>query len=379
MRCTWKVLLKLSFLWTTTSGVGAEAETYDFGVFSKKLTKQEYQERFEKYAAANGRHCDSKVYPRFIAYLKQYFVESDEGLTVQIPGEKTLCTIPWKTEGAEAVSTAPDRSTRYTLILDPGLERRGIRFTKNGELQGTFDYADTMDRAVDLLEARLRQNLHPRIDDIASTRNTVPTPTTTLESKAEAARLVAHAQTQGSTPLVLSIHMNVNPIPSAVTGQVELSTLFPHIVTFVPGAYMAGELKNEDQRLYLFVKQLFSHIPASIRLAESLSVELEKKFPSHTRLTAEHASEIKAFDLHTRPLSDVPGVQCRNLSMTSLDSACVYGFGPCYNHPTVWESCSQQRDDGTPEIAVMLADAYEAAIRRFLDGPASFVQATVTE
>ncbi len=254
MRITFKILVSLSFLWTTALGFGATAEGPDFSIFAGKLTQSEYQARFEKYAAANGKNCDPAARPKTLSYLNRHFVESATGLTVLGMGEEVLASIPWREEGSEAVQEAAPLP--YTIILDPGLERQQIVFTEEGKEVGKFDYAATMKEAVGLLREKLQDNPHPKMLKVVSTHDTIPTPTTVGESKKEAAHLVEKAKAEGSTPFVISIHMNVNPKPSDVRGQVEVSSVFPYIVSFVPGGHMEGELGNEATRFHMFLPPL---------------------------------------------------------------------------------------------------------------------------
>lgn len=145
---------------------------------------------------------------------------------------------------------------------------------------------------------------------------------------------------------------------------------------------MENELKVEPARIHLFLQQLFSEqISTSIALAQQMNAKIQKAFPSTSLLDAAIARQIKAFDLHTCPVIDAPGVQCRNLAMTALpNAACVYTFGPCYNHPDVVEVCLEANRDlktGLLPISGILADAIYNGIIRFLDGPAGPAHATV--
>ena len=367
MRKICKILLSLSFFYTTALGWAAAAEAYDFVTpFAQKLTQAEYETRLTSWAAATRGELET------LSYLRSHFVVSVEGLQVfQQPGNYASVTIiPWRAEDAPAKST--EAMAPYTIILAPGFERGAISFTQEGNVVGTFSYTNAMAETAVLLRTKLETDRHPRVVNVVSTQDARSTPTTLASSKLAIERA---AQKAKGPALVVAIHMNVSPEPDKLSGNVAILAPFPHIVSFVPGGYMKGELKGEATRLYTFLQQLFSEqLPQSIRLAQRLNAELLSQFPNHDILSTFHASQINAFEGHTRPVMGANGVQCRNLAATSAHlphgaSACVYGFGPVYNHPEVWRRCTTRHADGPYEISMMLAEAYDRAIRAFLDGP----------
>ncbi len=365
MKFYWKLLLILGFFWSSAWGM-----TQDFTPFFGKLTQAEYQTRLEGWMVADGKNCDPDGRVNALAYLKRHFVESAEGLQVYADTERSLLltSIPWKTiDTAEAEESAP-----YTLILDPGKERDVINFTGLGT--GTFNYKEAMASAALLVQEKFHTTHHPRLAKVLSTSDARPMPTTLIEGVAAAQKLIQGAD---SPVLLITVHMNVNPAPQA--GSVPISSEFPYIVSFVPGGYMDGELRGESRRIYSFLQHLFSEqIPTSIALAQRINEEIQQAFPTTTLLDAATARRINAFDLHTCSLTNIPGVQGRNLAITALPAACVYTFGPCFNHPDVVEACLES-DTGVLSISRILADAIYNGIIGFLDGPAAPAHATVPE
>ncbi len=369
MRFYWKLFLSLGFFWSSAWGM-----TQDFTPFFGKLTQAEYQTRLEGWMVADGKNCDPAGRVKALAYLKRHFVERAEGLQVYADTESSslLTSIPWKTiDTAEAEESAP-----YTLILDPGKERDMVTFT--GSRTGTFNYKEAMASAARLVQEKFHTTHHPRLAKVLSTSDAFPMPTTSIEGVTAAQRLIQGAH---GPVLLVTVHMNVSRVPEA--GIVPISSEFPYIVSFVPGGYMEEELKAEPRRIYSFLQHLFSEqIPTSIALAQRINEEIQKAFRTTALLDAATARQIKAFDLHTCSLTDTPGVQGRNLAITALPAACVYTFGPCYNHPDVVEACleaSRDLDTGVLPISRILADAIYNGIIGFLDGPAAPAHATVPE
>lgn len=373
MKFCWKLFLSLGLFWSSTLGM-----TQDFTPFFGKLTQAEYQTRLEGWMVADGKNCDPAARVKALAYLKRHFVPTVDGLQVYADSQtKTLLiTIPWR---AEAAAIEEPQPATYTLILDPGKVREGIIFT--GARTGTFNYKEAMASASVLVQEHFRKTPHPRLAKVLSTADMRPIPENMAAGKAAAQTLIQSAK---SPALLVSVNMNVSIVPETGTGRVAVSSKFPYVVSFVPGGYMEDELKGEAARIHLFLQQLFSEqVSTSIALAQQVNEEIQKAFPSFSLLDAATARDSKAFDLHTCPVTDAPGVQCRNLAMTALsNAACVYTFGPCYNHPDVVEACLEEnrdRDTGLLPIARVFADAIYKGICRFLDRPAAPAHATVPE